>query len=105
MGMQERDDGTLGAVKEVKDLAEAFKQTNEPGISKLHIANTMEELEIRKKQLEGNPVEEEPTYKRSVVMASAQFDRIETMLTAIMLHFNVPYKGILQMHKDKHESV
>ena len=86
MGMQEYNDGSLGDVKEIKDLKDAFSMVEAADVLKLHIAKK-EELEKAKENIEK--------------AEGKQLDRIENMLTSIILHFDVPVKGIIQLHNPK----
>ena len=82
--MAEYEDGRLGEPHQLKDVQRAFEESSAPNVSKFHIAEKMEEL----KKASENIRKSENT----------QLNRIENMLTSIVLHFNVPFKGITQIH-------
>ena len=48
MGMPEYNDGSLGDVKEIKDLRDAFKEATNPNVARMHIAEKVADLEKAK---------------------------------------------------------
>lgn len=83
MGLEYKD----GSMSNPMELREAFKQAakESSNIKAVHIG-TVEELNAKI----------EKSKNKTVESPEQRLDRLESMLSAIIVHLNIPYKGILK---------
>jgi len=84
MAMQEFD-GSMGEPS--KDLKKMLSEAGDENIKATHFGQ-LGELDKLKKDVEAKTITHDDFRRK-------QLDRIEGMLTSIILHFGVPHKGIL----------
>jgi len=92
MGMQEFRDGSFGEPR--PDFKELLEKANDESVKGTHFG-MMDKLHELKAKVEAGQVNQDD-------FKNQQMNRIEAMLTALILHFNVPYSGILTMPNTSH---
>ena len=90
MGMPEFEDGSLGEIKQYPNFKEIQDAAQEESIKLMHFSKDLKALEEKKLK----PVGEGETNFLD------QLERIESMLSAIIVHLGVPYQGILRVYKN-----
>lgn len=91
MGMPEYNDGEIGLPKQFPDAYEELKSNK---LKSLHVGG-IDELSKLKNKLDGLTSKELEEYDAEA--KQKQLDRIEGMLASIIIHQNIPHKGIVQI--------
>ena len=87
MGMQEFYNETMGQpTKDIEMLRKSFNQSN----IKATYFGEMAKLQELKEKVESKEISIEE-------LKSKQLDRIEAMLSSLILHLNIPHQGIITM--------
>ena len=87
MGMQEYPDGSMGDPD--ADFEKMLSESNKPDVKATHFGG-LDELQKLKEDVESRNFTQQD-------FRNEQLNRIEGMLTSVILHFNVPHKGILTL--------